>query len=257
MNNGGDTSGDQRTQGEQVTGTRVGSGTVLPVFQNSESDKQGIGNLYQTPPAAGTPLAAPAKPPGVADIGGLPEVEDTPDFLGFEAEPWAAVVPMRGRTRLVHLSLAPDVRSNLPQKRGVPGKPIPFHLDDGREVSFLPPPGAPVVTPADLTPEARTCVLGDVDLAIKECGVERFLLQVEQARAYLRGPHFWRLRNSHNLRYSQRAEDPPGYQAVWLAGQASKQSQGRISWTAMAVAARLDGLLVQVFPLGAGAFILR
>jgi hypothetical protein len=185
----------------------------------------------------------------------LPEVEKTSDFLGFVAEPWATIVPMVGQTRLVSLSQAPQVRSDLPFKKRIPGRPTPFQRDIGDQIPFLPPNPAPKTTPADLDSvneyRSEAWTKGMIKAGVARQGLKKFLQQVDRARAYLRGSGFWRLRSGDDLKPKQE-----GYLVSWLRQQAEEHPDGKrnglIDEMALFVAVELEGLIV--FPPAPGGW---
>lgn len=183
----------------------------------------------------------------------LPEVEETPDFLGLLAEPWAAVVPTLAHTRLVALSLAPTTPSDIPRKKRIPGSPLPFKTNMGRDVPFLPLRSVDRVSPGDVATAAKALPQCPIATAVDCFGMDSFLLQIERARDYLRGPDYWKLRPLKG--------SGGGYLASWLSHQAEgpfgRDFRGCVSEAAFVVAAQLDGLLLLVYPGGERVTIFR
>jgi hypothetical protein len=201
--------------------------------------------ICSSPSMVGDSPTTVSEPQAVEIAHTLPEAEETSAFLGFVAEPWAALVPVAGRTRLVSLSLAPKVRSDIPRKKRVPGKPTPFTTYYGDEIQFLPSNPVQKTSSVDLEvmAEYEPDVTGWIEAGVRRHGQKRFLLQIDRSRAYFRGSEFWRLRSGHDLTPKQ-----DGYPVSWLRSQAERHPDGKlhglIDETALLLAAQIEELVV-------------
>ncbi len=236
---------DSRVHGIQSAGTGVGSTPIFPILSSASSDIQISGKQGYIPPTADGPCK-PAPRATKATIEWLPEF---PESL---SEPFAAVVPFMGHSRLVHLSLAPRIRSDVRPKQTGKRSPAPFVLETGRKVPFLPRYSKSTrrVSPRDLQRIQGSHLEYHIAANVEKFGVDEFLLQVERARAFLRGPRFLALKPLRS-----------GYSAYGLKHQAEKDGAGAhcgyVCEMALIVAALLDRLKHQPHPRGENAVVYR
>ena len=182
----------------------------------------------------------------------ISHVEFLPNLPESLSEAFAAVVPFMGHSRLVHLSLAPRIRSDVRPKQTGKRSPAPFVLETGRKVPFLPRYSKSTrrVSPRDLQRIKDSHLEYRIAANVEKFGVDEFLLQVERARAFLRGPRFLALKPLRS-----------GYSAYGLKHQAEKDGAGAhcgyVCEMALIVAALLDRLKHQPHPRGENAVVYR
>jgi len=230
---------DKQDPAEGLPDARVGSTTYSQLIEKRNIDMETTGNLYLTPPCPGS------APPGT-------KIEGMPSFPESLSEPFAAVLAPSGSDRLVHLSVAAKLQSRRGGKRKFPNPPAPFSLEDGQEVPHLPryDSTTPKVTAAELEATAKAHPGYKMENCLRQFGITDFLVQIERARDYLRGPKFWKLR-PHRL----------GRSAYWMKHRAEEHTggnyRGYISEMSLIVAALLDGIRHRLLPSGENAVIFR